>query len=282
MDNQPKPQPQSVQSSDGYNLDCRVWLPTSDTPTVAACLFVHGGAFTHGDCDSHQAVSQALVSDCSMAVVTCSFRNGGVAPHATGKTMDDLSAVIRFVREKWSNVPVGVVGSSSGGYFALALTRHIGAELSTQHHANDAQSLDFCIPICPVANPGKRARYLSSCINGTAEEDGYAFYQTNKDVATSIQSAQLSFWEKLENAHEAGDALDIPSSVPTLMIIGACDTNVPPQVTSGVQSWATRTISIGGRGHEICNAPPIPESWIPDVKRFVHGIAEERRESSRM
>lgn len=78
-------------------------------------FFIHGGIFTYGDCHSHPTIANAL-SCLGLAVVTASFRNGKEAPHRTNITMRDLNDVIDYVRERWRDVPFGLVGSSSVSY----------------------------------------------------------------------------------------------------------------------------------------------------------------------
>ena len=157
----------------------------------------------------------------------------------------------------YPNLPFGIVGSSSGGYFALALAQRL-AEITFP--------VQYCIPICPVAHPGRRSQYLQSCMNDTAETDGYTFYHSST-VAALIHQTQLSFWQDEQQAQEAGEALRVPLTIPTLCIVGAQDTNVPAQVTMYVQQWATKTISIGNAGHEICTTPSM--GYKEDVQRFI-------------
>ena len=139
--------------------------------------------------------------------------------------------------------------------------------------------IKFCIPICPVADPFKRASYLRSSIRGSAKSDGYNSFH-NPERSQEILEKQLSFWESDSSMKEAGRSIssrnlldssissgtttstskrkkkdsssdDIQHDIPTLLIIGSADKNVPFDVTADVQSWATRTIVVGGKGHEI-------------------------------
>ena len=72
---------------------------------------------------------------------------------------------------------------------------------------------------------------------------------------------------------EAGESLkENKQDIPTLLIIGSADKNVPFSVTADVQSWATRTIVIGGRGHELCDE--VVEGggyhcYLSDIDRFL-------------
>ena len=72
----------------------------------------------------------------------------------------------------------------------------------------------------------------------------------------------------------AGESLKAKKyDVPTLMILGSEDKNVPFAVTSDVQSWATRTIVIGGKGHELCYGEEESDGgyqcYLPDIDRFL-------------
>ena len=72
---------------------------------------------------------------------------------------------------------------------------------------------------------------------------------------------------------EAGDLLKTnEKDVPTLLIIGNADLNVPMSVTEDVQAWATRTIVIGGKGHELCDEVVKGggyQCYLPDIDRFL-------------
>ena len=87
----------------------------------------------------------------------------------------------------------------------------------------------------------------------------------------------MSFWKDDDTMKEAGSSLTTPQhDIPTLMILGSQDKNVPFSVTSDVQTWATRTIVIGGRGHELCDGEgsEVVEGggyhcYLGDIDRFV-------------
>lgn len=256
----PTTEVRTIESSgdDGFLIPVKIWRP--HTPR-AAVFFIHGGIFANGSRESHPGVSAGLAS-LNLAVITASFRNGTDAPFATGTTERDLADVVRYFRKMNPDVPFGLVGSSSGGYFALSLCRTLGAK-----------AVDFCVPICPVAHPGRRATYLRSCIAGTAREDGYGDAFHIEEKARRILDTQMGFWVEDAASENAGEALRTPSSVPTLLVLGSVDRNVPFRVTSDVQGWATRTVVVGGAGHEINDAvPPGYRSYLPDIDKFVEHI----------
>jgi len=84
--------------------------------------------------------------------------------------------------------------------------------------------------------------------------------------------------ESLMRKRNLGDTNDgnengIDEDVPTLLILGSQDKNVPFGVTNDVQSWATKTVVIGGKGHELCDdiSDIIGgyQCYLPDVERFL-------------
>jgi len=84
--------------------------------------------------------------------------------------------------------------------------------------------------------------------------------------------------ESLMRKRNLGDTNDgnengIDEDVPTLLILGSQDKNVPFGVTKDVQSWATKTVVIGGKGHELCDdiSDVIGgyQCYLPDVERFL-------------
>mmetsp|Transcript_19337 Transcript_19337/g.28619 ORF Transcript_19337/g.28619 Transcript_19337/m.28619 type:complete len:287 (+) Transcript_19337:49-909(+) len=254
-------------TKDGYDIPCKIWQAKNDQPRAAA-FYVHGGAFANGGCDSHPLMSRALSQTLGITIITASFRCGAVAPYRTGTTLQDLKDVTKYFKKKvqGTGLPFGVIGSSSGGYFAM--------ELATQ--VPEFQ-FDFCIPICPVAHPGRRASYLKDCISGKAASNPY--YGQNchtPEKAEEMLGRQLSYWETDEAMEAAGELFQsyrianrgVP---PTLLIMGAVDKNVPMHVHQLVQAWATRTIIVGGAGHEIQNEPPTGEL---NIKKFLWDIDE--------
>ncbi len=145
-------------------------------------------------------------------------------------------------------------------------------------------TIAFCIPICPVADPYKRASYLRSSITCSAVEEGYVFDSNDAhspSKAESILETQLGFWEDDTTMRQAGELLNSSKNgTPTLLIIGSKDKNVPFEVTKVIQSWATRTIIVGGRGHELCDSVEeirgTYDDYIPDCMKFLDHVCEKR------
>lgn len=247
---------------------------------------------------SHPTISIALCK-LGLIVITASFRNGEVAPYETNVTIRDLLDVIHYCTAMYSELPFGLVGSSSGGFFAIQLSQQSLLLSSSSSNNNNSDNNErvvrppsFCIPICPVADPFKRASYLRASISGSQQQlDGYNAVHT-PEKSKFILEKQLSFWKSDEEMMMAAESiksgggsssLSTKSSittttnnnnrVPTLLIIGSADKNVPFDVTNDVQSWATRTIVIGGYGHELCdeivNGGSGYYCYLPDIERFL-------------
>lgn len=258
----------TITARDGYALAAKICEPASGAPPpVAAAVFAHGGCFHDGDLESQHAVVAALAS-VGVASVSSSYRQGGAHPHPAAQR--DLEDVAAFVRERWPSLPFGVVGSSSGGWHALHLARALA-------------EVRFCVALCPVADPAARAAYLRACVAGTAPAEGYACWHA-ADAARAMLGKQTAYWRSEEAMRTAGEGVATPHAVPTLMVLGSADKNVPLRVTAAVQGWAHRTLVLGGLGHEVQGGPAADaeagggrggggkgggDSWLPDVERFV-------------
>jgi alpha/beta superfamily hydrolase len=237
---------------DGTHIAVRVRSPR--TPPRAAAVFAHGGCFARGDHTTQPDIAEAL-SSVGVASVSSAFRQGASHPHPAAQ--NDLAAVAAFAQEQWPALPLGVVGSSSGGWHALALARKLGAA-------------KFCVALCPVADPMRRAEYLRLCVDGCAAQGGYAVAHSAR-TAQGMLELQLGYWRTDAAMRAAADELRAPSDVPTMLVLGGVDRNAPLQVTHDVMAWAARTLVLGGCGHEIQEggAGAHLRSWLPDVERFV-------------
>jgi acetyl esterase/lipase len=224
----------SIKMSDGVEISALVYVPKG--PPLAIAVFAHGGCFGMGDCTSHVGMSSAMAK-VGLLVIDTSYRQGADHPHPAA--INDLSDVTRWARARWSQFPLGIAGSSSGGWYAMAMAASPPDEIP----------FSFAIALCPVADPGLRASYLKSCINKTAEADGYAVFHTGETAAGMLKTQQGYFGSDSAMV-EAGVLLKTPgrfhnSPTRSLVILGAMDINVPAAVTAGLQSWATETITLG-------------------------------------
>ncbi|GMI57580.1 hypothetical protein ScalyP_jg7883 [Parmales sp. scaly parma] len=222
-----------------------------------------------GDHHSHSSIAESLAS-LNNNVVRVDFRCGSSAPYSSKLAFQDLQDVVHHIQNSSPNTQLGVVGSSSGGFFALKLVRML-----------PPQTFAFCIPLCPVSQPGTRAKYLRSCMNDSPSSlsSQYPTFHT-KEVAKAILDGQLSFFSLGIDEMDAA-ALPLktphPSHPPTLLILGSADKNVPFAVNEPLLCWVDKTIIIGGAGHEIQDAMPQLEShkcYIEEIAIFIKRLKE--------
>lgn len=261
---------------DGYEIQAKLSFQSSKKIRATA-LFLHGGMFSTYDRNSNAEVTKALVKECGLAVLTADFRDGSSTTYRTGKTLTDLKVLARYLQSRFPEHPMGVVGSSSGGYFAMMLCNAMGANTTNP-------KIRFCIPLAPVAHPQARGIYLKHCIEHTTPmatgKDLYSVRHT-PERAESILNNQLKFFESFKCMAEAADFVQKNiSKVPTLLIVGASDKNIPLTVIQNVQQhWASRTIVLGdGVGHELCNVPPTESdhsNYLPDINRFLANVLDD-------
>lgn len=256
-------------TEDGYEIACKLWRPKGRIR--AAALLVHGGMFSTGNRESHAFVADSLAAVTGTVVITATFRDGSSTTYETGKTISDLIAVVKYMKRRFYNEPFGLVGCSSGGFFAMKLCNEM-----------DPGEIKFFIPLCPVSHPHARAIYLNHCIEGTTPlSSGKDLYRVRhtKEKAQEIVGNQLQFFGSYKVMAMASDeVVENMNKVPTLLILGSADKNIPSQVTQGVvDTWASRTIIIGGAGHELQSSPPpnLSQSYLPDVERFLRNVLKD-------
>ena len=260
---------------DGFEIVSKLWTggDAMATKARAAAVFLHGGIFSRNDRNSHAPVSEALVRDCGLSVLTADFRDGSSTTFRSGKTLSDLKALVRFMKSKYPKLPFGVIGSSSGGYFALQL-----------RNALQSGDIHFCIPLAPVADPKARALYLRDCIDGsTPISDSYLVRHT-AERAQFMLDHQLKYFESFQQMSIATEqVVKNKHGIPTLLVLGGADKNIPFQVTQNVQQeWATRTIILGGIGHELQNEPSASpaHNYVSDINRFLEVLLDEKNEAN--
>jgi acetyl esterase/lipase len=112
-----------------------------------------------------------------MVVVALDFRQGADGPFP-GSIRDVLSGV-RFVRRERAaldvaDAPLGIIGGSSGGHLALlAALCPDDPELREpgDPHADACASVDYALPLWPIADPLARYRYLEPLLVGFERRD---------------------------------------------------------------------------------------------------------------
>ena len=241
----------TIRARDGHAIDARVYAPATNWTVLrrapgphdardafAGVIYAHGGCFSEGDCESFQELGRGFARR-GLMVLDTSFRQGAGNPHPGA--LRDLGDVAAWASELYPDLPWGVAGSSSGGYLALALAAdpmHWGCEMEFY----------FTLALCPVADPLARAEYLRAVINGTSEIDP----RHEPERARQILENQLSYFPGGDDQMAAArDLVEEYNSPTTFVVAGAWDKNVPLHVLTKVMSWATRTLVLGERGHEI-------------------------------
>jgi acetyl esterase/lipase len=173
--------------------------------TKVGILIIHGGCFQRGSEQSNAAQAQDLTDRFGFATLTMDFRQTNYA-----ETMEDLNSAIDFLKQRYKFT--GVIGCSSGGYFALRL-------------AQENKELDFVIALCPVADPFARYEYL--------QDGNHCKLGSKKRM--KMQKEQLEYFESEENMKLASEIVQKNKcAVPTLCLFGLNDQNVPTFILNAI------------------------------------------------
>lgn len=113
-------------------IPLRIYRPQPGGPVRPAMAFFHGGGFTNGDLDSHDAVAVALATHADAVVVNVDYR---VLPdHPFPAAFDDAVAVLRWMHghaaaQGFDAGRIGAGGDSSGANLALAAAMELRGEV---------------------------------------------------------------------------------------------------------------------------------------------------------
>ena len=290
----------TLEMRDGAVIDARAYAPAERDETLdraptasdaagaplGVAVFAHGGCFTTGDCESHASKSRSLASR-GLVVVDTSFRQGAAHPHpAALRDLADVAAASRRL-----GAPFGVAGSSSGGFFALALA-------ADPARWGAGAPFDFALAFCPVFDPRARADYLRACVAGTAGTHGAAVHGPARAAQMLAQQAGYFPGARRRSSRAragrkrarsvGGDAeMDAAAALvrapgahhgaPTRVfaVLGGADKNVPAAVTLGLQAYAHKTLVVGQRGHELQMA--LDEDDLATVAHWLRHAANRTR-----
>ena len=238
----------TITARDGHAIDARVYAPAAKEMFLrqepehgvafAGVIYAHGGCFSEGDCESFQELGRGFARR-GLLVVDTSFRQGAGNPHPGA--LHDLGDVAAWARRTFPDLAWGVSGSSSGGFFALALAA------DPERWGAGPGRFAFALALCPVADPLARAEYLRAVINGTSG----VYPRHEPQRAQEILANQLSYFPGGDDQMREARDLVTPAPFPTFVVAGAQDKNVPLHVLTRVMYWAERTLVLGERGHEI-------------------------------
>ena len=108
--------------------------------TASALVFIHGGGFCIGDCDTHDVICRTLASEARCVVVSVEYR---LAPdHKFPAGIDDCAAAIRWVSQNAHTLMVDSARLAGGGDSA-------GGNLSAvmAHMARDGDLPQLCFQL---------------------------------------------------------------------------------------------------------------------------------------
>lgn len=113
-----------VTTTEADGVPVRIYTPT-ENQTHDVIVYFHGGAFFSGSLDSHDAVARHLAVASGHKVVSVDYRLAPENAYPAG--LEDCYRVVKWVvanREElaWNGETLAVVGDSSGGNFAAAVT----------------------------------------------------------------------------------------------------------------------------------------------------------------
>jgi acetyl esterase len=123
-----------VAPGDAGSVPLRVYRPAS-AEAMPLFIFAHGGGWVVGSLESHDRLCRILANRLSAVVVAVDYRR---APeHVYPAALDDVEAAWRWARGEAKalgadGVRFGVVGDSSGGNLAAALTLRLRADGAAQ------------------------------------------------------------------------------------------------------------------------------------------------------
>lgn len=219
-------------SNGGKPIEC-CWYEAEKV--VAVCVGLHGGCFQDGD---HTYNDEQLADYAKVGLSTLHINYSLADPESA---INDTVCAINHLREKYKDIPVGVLGSSSGGYTALRVY-------------NDGLA-DFCIGLCPVSSPLKWYNYLES--------------KEKKDpLFAEMKSKLLKHFISLENI-QALPELDLkPDNLQ--VILGSSDDIVPFTVNDDL---SYTSMYIAHSDHNLCWQPDKQTTTI--VKNFINKYSKK-------
>ena len=243
----------TIPARDGHAIDARVYAPAAKEMFLrqepehgvafAGVIYAHGGCFAEGTCESFEQLGRGFARR-GLMVLDTSFRQGATNPHPGA--LRDLGDVAAWARRTFPDLAWGVSGSSSGGFFALALAA------DPERWGAGPGHFAFTLALCPVADPLARANYLRDVIAGTSDVEPRHEPARAKEILANQLSYFLGGDDQMREARDlVENSASYPAWVPTFVVAGALDKNVPLHVLMPLMGWVDRTLVLGERGHEI-------------------------------
>ncbi len=143
-----------VDAADGSSFRARVYTPDSDSGRVVT--YLHGGGWSVGDVDSHDAVCRVVAESLSAVVVSADYRRAPEFPYPT--PLRDAIAAADWTDRHFPGRHHVIAGDSAGASLAL------GVALD----ARDTGGVEFAaqLLVYPPVDPTLRIASASECASG--------------------------------------------------------------------------------------------------------------------
>ena len=211
-------------------------------PVKAVILGIHGGCFHEGDetwnCEQFQALAQR-----GFCMVACNFRQTYLF-----ETLYDLCQAWNWLLELEvvlkNDPPLGVLGNSSGGFFALLLSRYLA-------------TINFALLLTPVTQPYWRQLNLASdhpCRDQILSRQMRYFQGPSEmkcldELVRSLRHSTTPEW--MTGISWRIRALGGASKATTCVVLGSHDTNAPLEMNLWMALDPRVELKVLEGGHEL-------------------------------
>jgi acetyl esterase/lipase len=184
----------------------RVYLPPPDQ-LIGVVVWLHGGCFVDGDSTWDKGIAASFVAR-GMGMVAVDYRVGPAHPWPMGR--DDAIAVVEIARSRYPHVPVFVGGSSSGAFFAYAVSCCLNIR---------------CALLAPVLAPTVRARVAR---DGSLRQKQLSYFGSQERMAEVERDVLAG--DRFDHVVAVASHLDFQAPIQHLpeklqMAGGLCDVN---------------------------------------------------------
>jgi uncharacterized protein len=153
-----------------------LWLPDAKRPIRGGVVILHGA----GSCkENHHDFARALLSAGFAAVAFDQRGHGASAGPMDGRVLEDVAAMARKLRSAAgdSSLPLGLRGSSMGGYFAILAAPLVGAAA--------------VVAICPAGAEGLRRGVAARALRFDADVRALDAFLAAHDLEAAAQSLDV-------------------------------------------------------------------------------------------
>ena len=213
--------------------------------TKAVWVHVHGGAFGGGE---HARGDRFIMSCRGRFQPGILFVAAEVLTDNLKNTVEHIVATCRGFAQ--ADVPLILSGSSSGGYHAVEAAKQMPGELAA------------LILLCPVTNPHVRKEYLEDCLLDVPVDD---FLPSGVDRLARTAAAKIKALQDAFGGLEPR-AFEFPTDMPSLLIAGRKDKNVPLCSLDDTIDGATESFILNA-GHDLEKA--LTDDTAGLIRRFL-------------